>query len=74
VIPRVFDARRRILQVDWTKAYSFGNRSLGEESMRNIDRWFILIGLLYGIFGFAFGIWVGVKSGSTKRICTPISI
>jgi hypothetical protein len=61
VIPRVFDARRRILQVDWTKAYSFGNRSLGEESMRNIDRWFILIGLLYGIFGFAFGIWVGVN-------------
>ena len=29
--------------------------------MRNIDRWFILIGLLYGIFGFGFGIWVGVN-------------
>jgi hypothetical protein len=28
--------------------------------MKNIDRWFILIGLLYGIFGFAFGIWVGI--------------
>ena len=23
--------------------------------MKNIDRWFILIGLLYGTFGFAFG-------------------
>ena len=29
--------------------------------MRNIDRWFILIGLLYGTFGFAFGIWVGIN-------------
>jgi hypothetical protein len=29
--------------------------------MRNIDRWFILIGLAYGIFGFAFGIWVGIN-------------
>ena len=28
--------------------------------MKNIDRWFILIGLLCGIFGFAFGIWMGV--------------
>jgi FtsH-binding integral membrane protein len=61
VIPRVFDARREILQADWTKAYSFGNRSLGEESMRNVDRWLILIGLLYGLFGFAFGIWVGIN-------------
>jgi len=29
--------------------------------MRNIDRWFILIGLLYGTFGFGFGIWVGIN-------------
>ena len=29
--------------------------------MRNIDRWFILVGLLYGTFGFAFGIWVGIN-------------
>jgi cbb3-type cytochrome oxidase subunit 1 len=29
--------------------------------MKNIDRWFILIGLLYGIFGFGFGIWVGIQ-------------
>lgn len=29
--------------------------------MKNIDRWFILIGLLYGIFGFALGIWVGIN-------------
>jgi predicted membrane channel-forming protein YqfA (hemolysin III family) len=29
--------------------------------MRNVDRWFILIGLLYGLFGFAFGIWVGIN-------------
>jgi hypothetical protein len=29
--------------------------------MKNIDRWFILIGLLYGILGFAFGIWVGIN-------------
>jgi cbb3-type cytochrome oxidase subunit 1 len=29
--------------------------------MKNIDRWFILIGLLYGIFGFSFGIWVGIQ-------------
>ena len=29
--------------------------------MKNIDRWFILIGLLFGISGFAFGIWVGVS-------------
>ncbi len=28
--------------------------------MKNIDRWFILIGLLYGIFGFGFGIWMGI--------------
>ena len=28
--------------------------------MKNIDRWFILIGLAYGIFGFAFGIWMGI--------------
>ena len=27
--------------------------------MKDIDRWFILIGLLYGIFGF--GIWVGIN-------------
>jgi hypothetical protein len=25
--------------------------------MKNADRWFILIGLLYRAFGFAFGIW-----------------
>jgi len=29
--------------------------------MKNVDRWFILIGLLYGIFGFSFGIWVGIN-------------
>jgi hypothetical protein len=29
--------------------------------MKNIDRWFILIGLLYATFGFAFGIWVGIN-------------
>ena len=29
--------------------------------MKNVDRWFILIGLLYGTFGFAFGIWVGIN-------------
>ena len=29
--------------------------------MRNIDRWFILIGLLYGIFGFGFGVWMGIS-------------
>ena len=29
--------------------------------MNNIDRWFILIRLLYGTFGFAFGIWVGIN-------------
>jgi cbb3-type cytochrome oxidase subunit 1 len=34
---------------------------LQEAGMRNIDRWFVLIGLLYGIFGFAFGIWVGIN-------------
>ena len=28
--------------------------------MKNVDRWFILIGLLCGIFGFAFGILMGV--------------
>jgi cbb3-type cytochrome oxidase subunit 1 len=28
--------------------------------VKNIDRWFILIGLLCGIFGFACGIWMGV--------------
>jgi hypothetical protein len=28
--------------------------------MKNVDRWFILIGLLFGSFGFAFGIWMGV--------------
>ena len=28
--------------------------------MKNVDRWFILIGLLYGTFGFAFGIWMGI--------------
>jgi len=27
--------------------------------MKNVDRWFIMIGLLYGTSGFAFGIWVG---------------
>ena len=29
--------------------------------MKNVDRWFILIGLLFGILGVAFGIWVGVN-------------
>jgi len=29
--------------------------------MKNVDRWFIMIGLLYGTFGFAFGIWVGIN-------------
>ena len=29
--------------------------------MKNVDRWFILIGLLYGALGFAFGIWVGIN-------------
>jgi Protein of unknown function (DUF2871) len=29
--------------------------------MKNVDRWFILIGLLYGTFGFAFGIWMGIN-------------
>jgi cbb3-type cytochrome oxidase subunit 1 len=28
--------------------------------MKNVDRWFILIGLLYGIFGMSFGIWMGI--------------
>jgi hypothetical protein len=28
--------------------------------MKNVDRWFILIGLLYGTFGVAFGIWMGI--------------
>ncbi len=28
--------------------------------MKNVDRWFILIGLLYGIFGMGFGIWMGI--------------
>jgi hypothetical protein len=32
-----------------------------EFAVKNIDRWFILIGLLFGSFGFAFGIWVGVS-------------
>jgi len=29
--------------------------------MKKVDRWFIMIGLLYGTFGFAFGIWVGIN-------------
>jgi hypothetical protein len=29
--------------------------------MKNVYRWFILIALLYGAFGFAFGIWVGIN-------------
>ena len=29
--------------------------------MKNVDRWFILTGLLYASFGFAFGIWVGIN-------------
>jgi len=29
--------------------------------MKDVDRWFILIGLLYGAFGFSFGIWVGIN-------------
>jgi hypothetical protein len=29
--------------------------------MKNVDRWFILIGLLYASFGFTFGIWVGIN-------------
>jgi cbb3-type cytochrome oxidase subunit 1 len=28
--------------------------------MKNVDRWFILTGLLYGTFGVAFGIWMGI--------------
>jgi cbb3-type cytochrome oxidase subunit 1 len=28
--------------------------------MKNVDRWFILIGLLYGVFGMSFGIWMGI--------------
>jgi uncharacterized membrane protein len=28
--------------------------------MKNVDRWFILIGLLYGTFGVGFGIWMGL--------------
>jgi hypothetical protein len=28
--------------------------------MKNVDRWFILIGLLYGTFGVGFGIWMGI--------------
>jgi cbb3-type cytochrome oxidase subunit 1 len=34
--------------------------------MKNIDRWFILIGLLYGIFGFSFGIWVGINQAFSQ--------
>lgn len=29
--------------------------------MKNVDRWFIFIGLLYGTFGMTFGIWVGIN-------------
>ena len=29
--------------------------------MKNVDRWFILIGLLYASFGFSFGIWMGIN-------------
>ncbi len=29
--------------------------------MKNVDRWFILIGLLFGTFGIAFGIWMGIN-------------
>ncbi|BAQ17068.1 hypothetical protein [Methyloceanibacter caenitepidi] len=28
--------------------------------MKNVDRWFVLIGLLYGTFGMGFGIWMGI--------------
>jgi hypothetical protein len=28
--------------------------------MKNVDRWFILTGLLYCTFGVAFGIWMGI--------------
>ena len=40
--------------------------------MKNVDRWFILLGLLYGTFGFAFGIWVNerFRAGASAR---PIS-
>ena len=59
--PRVCDARRRICKWSWPTLYPLGNRSHQEARMKNIDRWFILIGLLYGIFGFSFGIWVGIN-------------
>lgn len=29
--------------------------------MKNVDRWFILTGLLYASFSFAFCIWVGIN-------------
>jgi hypothetical protein len=29
--------------------------------MKNVDRWFILIGLLFGTFGVGFGIWMGIN-------------
>jgi hypothetical protein len=29
--------------------------------MKNVDRWFILIGLLYASFGMSFGIWIGIN-------------
>ena len=28
--------------------------------MKIVDRWFVLIGLLYGTFGMGFGIWMGI--------------
>lgn len=28
--------------------------------MKSVDRWFVLIGLLYGTFGMGFGIWMGI--------------
>ena len=34
--------------------------------MKNIDRWFILMGLLYGTFGFSFGIWLGINQAFTQ--------
>jgi hypothetical protein len=43
--------------------------------MKNVDRWFILLGLLYGTFGFAFGIWVGInerfRAGASARPYQP---
>jgi cbb3-type cytochrome oxidase subunit 1 len=44
----------------------FGFGTDEEDAMKNIDRWFILIGLLFGTFGVAFGIWVGINEAFTQ--------